>query len=182
MLGLWHEVLNGGVVAALFGAPSESAAGLVVVPREHAGAAVSGEDGREKRGRWGLVRAALAVGDRHGAGAGPMLAHGVNVGAFGHFLGRRGDVDTCTREQAPPTLSGGLLRCLLHEERGPLRTALAHCQASGHGRGGGNVGKTDDGGWSSPRRFRRGLSRGLRGQSGRDKFSDRLDLSVWVHE
>src|SRR5690625_7967011 len=66
----------------LFGAPAECAAGLVVVPRQHARPAVAGEDGGQQDGGGGLVRPALAVDDGDGARSGPVLADGLLIGSL----------------------------------------------------------------------------------------------------
>ena len=80
------QVQDAAVVGALFGPPAQRALGFVVVPRHGRRAAVAGEDRREHDDGGGLVRPALAVDDGDGAGAGPVLADGADVFAFGQLF------------------------------------------------------------------------------------------------
>ena len=119
---LGEQVEDARIVCTLLGGPSEGAAGLVVVPGEHAGAAITGEHARQLDGGHGLADAALAVDDDDGAGAGPVLAHGADPGPFLPFGLGRGDADADAGEHAADAPRGGLFDFLAGEERLPSCT------------------------------------------------------------
>ena len=97
-----EEVAEGGVVQALFGAPAEGAAGVVVVPREHVAAALTGVDGGEHRRGHRLPHSTLPVRDSEGAASGPLPRR--HPGPFRSPLirGRRAHRDPDPGEGSPP--------------------------------------------------------------------------------
>ena len=102
---------------SLLGAPAQRPARLIVVPREHASAAVACEHGGEEDGARRLAGAALGVDDRDRARAGPVLGDRRDIRALG-TLGLAGaQSQTGTGQEPAPPLGSGLLGLLLGEER-----------------------------------------------------------------
>ena len=86
--------------------PAQGASGLVVIPGQHPGPAVTGEDRTEQDGGGGFPCPSLPLTMAMVRRAWPVLAHGLHICTFGTFVLARGHADAHAGHGAAPAFGG----------------------------------------------------------------------------